>query len=223
MYVANRGDTQKMKLNVHSLRILLPLFLTSLLIFEAAAYVTLTPRPHQTFLQEYALGAGGLASDYYPNNSTFIQQEEFVKWYIGVSNQMGSLQFVDIQVKLGNQTIAAPNDTTLIPSPAPLIVEFKRFIQNNETWTFPFVWRILNFTTTATGRTRIVQMQINNVTYLLQNSPTCASLSSCGFRFIFELWTWNIDLAQFQIGWWNEGTQQIAWLQLWFDITPGAP
>src|SRR5208282_784838 len=207
---------------IRSLRYLLPLFLTFLVIFEAGAYVVITPSPTERFLELYVLGSNGLAEDYYPNNSSYLQIDQRVTWYLGVTNQMGSMQFVDIRVKLANQTIAAPNDTTATPSPAPVITEFKQFMVSNGTWEIPFQWQILNFTTTPNGYARITKMQIGNATYALQNSPTC-SLGSCNFRLIFELWTWNVDFGDFQPGWLSDNQQRIAWLQLWFTLTSGAP
>jgi len=135
---------------------------------------------------------------------------------------MGSMQFIDIRVKLANQTLTAPNDTTLAPSSAPVVAEFKQFIQNNQTWEIPFTWQVLNLTT-AQGHSRILQLQIGNVTYSLQDAPTCSSPSACSFRFIFELWTWNLASSEFQFAWWNGNEQQIVWLQLWFNLTPGVP
>jgi len=200
----------------------LALFFTFLIIFEAAAFVATTPRPKESFFELYVLGANGLAGDYYPNNSSFIQLDELVTWQIGIANQMGSVQFVEIQVKLANQTINPPNDTTSSPSPAPLVTEFKHFAADNGTWEFPFVWEILNVTTQG-GRSRIFRLQIDQVTYVLTNSPTCSNPSSCEFRFIFELWTWSDYLNDFQIGWLNGDQRRIAWLQLWFYLTPGVP
>jgi len=211
-----------MRFNPRTLRGLLPVFLTLLVLFEAAAYTVTTPGPRESFFELYALGANGLAGNYYPSNSTFIEPGTPVTWYIGISNQMGFLQFVDIRVKLGNQTINPPNDTTASPSPAPLIVEFRRFIPDNGTWEIPFVWQVLNFTT-RNGYSRILQLKIDDITYSIQDSPTCTSLKSCRFRFIFELWTWSVSSADFQIGWWNGDQRRIAWLQLWFSLAPGAP
>jgi len=171
-------------------------------------------------MELYALGANGMASDYYPNNSSLIQVGEDVTWYLGVGNQMGSMQLVDIRVKLGNQTILPPNDTTSQPSPAPQFAELTQFLADNGTWEIPFIWKILNFTTQQ-GLSRILQLEINNVTYTLQNAPACSGTASCRLRFIFELWTWNVAIDGFQFGWTDESQQRIAWLQLWFDISPG--
>lgn len=211
-----------MQFNPHTFRRLLPVLLTFLLLFEAAAYTATTPKPREGYLELYALGANKLASNYYPNNSPFIQPGQSVTWYIGVTNQMGSIQFVDIRVKLGNQTLEAPKDSTASPSLAPLVVEVRRFILNNGTWEIPFIWRVLNFTTLG-GYSRIVQLQIGNATYSLPNSPTCSRLGSCRLRFIFELWTWNVDIGDFQIGWRNGNQHRIAWIQLWFNLASGAP
>lgn len=186
-----------------------------------AAYTALTPGPREGFLEFYVLGANRTPSNYYPNNSSLIQAGANLLWYVGVSNQMGTLQFVDVRVKLGNATIDPPNDTTANPSPAPLVLDFKHFVLDNGTWEIPFQWQVLNFTTSQGGHSPILQLRIGNSTYYVQNTPICTSPSSCTFRFIFELWTWNVDLNDFQIGWWNGSVHRIAWLQVWFSLTPG--
>jgi len=207
---------------LRSLRNLLPLFITFFIILEAAAFVITTPRPRDSFLELYVLDSNRSTTDYYPSNSSLIRTRELVKWYVEVSNQMGAFQFVDIQVKLGNQGNHSPDATTGSASNAPLIVEFKRFMSKNETWEIPFVWQVLNFTS-QNSYSRILQLQIDNITYTLQSSPTCSTPNSCSFRFIFELWTWNVASGDFQIGWQNADQRQIAWIQLWFNLTPGPP
>jgi len=209
------------KAKLHNLRRLIPLFLTFLILFEAAAYTAITPRPQEKFFELYVLGPNKLASSYYPHNSSFITIGEPVTWYLEVHNEMGSIQFIDLRIKLGNETISPPNDTTASPSPAPLVTEIKRFIPDNATWELPFIWQILNFTTSSRGYSH-VQFMIGNTTYSLENAPGCSSHNSCKFRLIFELWTWNIASDSFQMGWGNGAQQEIAWLQLWFNLTPGA-
>jgi len=204
-------------------RSILQIFVVFLVIFESGAYVAVTPRPHESFMELYALGATGSAYDYYPNNSTYIQVNETVRWYLGTVNEMGSIQLVDIRVRLGSPTTQAPNDTLATPSSAPLIAEYKRFILDNETWEMPFVWQILNFTKLSNGYSQLESLKINNVTYLLQDGPTCLVSTSCSFRFIIELWTWNVESAEYQIGWLSENEHRIAWLQLWFKPVPGVP
>lgn len=185
------------------------------------AYATTITPASEKFFQLYVLGSTETAGNYYPNNSSSLQIGENVQWNLGLVNDMGSLQYVSIRVKLGgNQTIYSPNDTLAQPSPAPLITEFKHFILNNETWMVPFDWQIVNYTTTTTGQVSIHSLTIDNVTYVLGNSPVCPGINSCSFRLIFELWTWNVESNNFQVGWSNGDQQRIAWLQLWFNLGP---
>ncbi len=196
-------------------RNILAVFITLLIIFEMIAYVSITPRPQEQFFQFYVLGANRMAADYYPNNNSNIHLGEPVKWYIGTTDLMGDMQLVSIRVKLGDQTISAPNDTQGLPSPAPLVTEFMRAIQNNETWEFPFVWQISNVTSAA-GSIRILELEINNQTFPVQGTLTP---NGYNFRLILELWTWNVDSGAFEFGWWTPTEHHVAWLQLWFNAT----
>jgi len=203
-----------------TVRRLLPVFVTLLILFEIAAYASTVTRPQEQFMQLYALGATGTAANYYPNNSTLIKIGENVQWSLGVVNNMGSLQYVSLEVKLGNLTINSPNDTLATPSPAPLFAEFNRFIPDNGTWQVPFTWQIANYTTGANGTATIREITINGATYSIQDAPVCQSANSCSLRMIFELWTWNVDTANFQFGWVAGNQRHIAWLQLWFNLSP---
>jgi hypothetical protein len=196
-------------------RTLLAVFITLLIVFEMIAYVTTTPRPQERFFQLYVLGANHMAADYYPNNDTNIRLGESVHWYIGATDFMGNVQLIVVRIKLGNKTIAPPNDLQATPSPAPLVTEFTRFIQNNETWEFPFVWQIVD-TLSVGNSTRILQVGISNETYQLQDS---SATNGDNFRFIIELWTWNTESHILQFGWQAGGEHRVAWLQVWFNAT----
>jgi hypothetical protein len=199
-------------------RNLLVIFITLLIVFEMIAYVSTTPRPQEQFFQFYALGANRMAADYYPNNNSNIRPNQPVKWYVGVTDLMGNVQLVSIRVRLGNEIISAPDDVQGVPSPAPLVTEFTRVIQENETWELPFVWQIMNSSTTE-GSARILELQINNQTVAMQNST---APDGYNFRLIFELWTWNLDSGGFEFGWWQATEHHVAWLQLWFNATAPA-
>lgn len=209
-----------LKRNKTRIRNLLAVFLILLVLFETAAYFSTITRPSEKFFQLYVLGSDGTAGNYYPNNSSSLQIGENIGWHIGVVNDMGTAQFVSIRVKLSNQTMNSPNDTLAISASAPIIAEFNHFLGNNETWQIPFEWQIANYTLSTNEHVIIQELTIDNATYALVNAPTCISLNSCNFRLIFELWTWNVTIAGFQFGWWNNGQEQAAWLQLWFSISP---
>lgn len=210
-----------MHVKAKQIRALLPLFLTLLVLFEMGAYATTITRPTERFFQFYVLGSDETAGNYFPNNSSLLQIGENVEWNLGVVNNMGLVQLVSIRVKLGNQSISAPNDTTSEPSPSPQLAEFKQFIIDNGTWIMPFTWQIMNYTIATDGQVSIHQISIANVPYILQDPPTCPGINSCSLRMIFELWTWNVDTSDFQIGWGSGDQRRIAWLQFWFNLAPG--
>jgi len=185
------------------------------------AYATIVPGPSEKFFQLYVLGPTGITGNYYPNNSSNLQIDEIAQWNLRLVNDMASIQYVSIRVKLGgNQTTDSPNETLAQPSPAPLITEFKHFILDNETWEVPIDWQIANYTTTTGGQVSIHSLTIDNVTYVLDNSPVCSGINSCSFRLIFEIWTWNVDSNNFQFGWFDGDQHRVAWLQLWFTLVP---
>jgi hypothetical protein len=186
-----------------------------LIVFEMIVYVAVTPRPREQFFQLYVLGANGLLSDYYPDGDPNIRTGELVKWYVGVTDFMGTVQLVALRLKLGNQTITPPSDLEASPSPAPLVAEFWRFIQDNETWEFPFFWQIVNADTLG-GSTRLLEMQINNETYQV---PSLTAVNGYNFRVILELWTWEPQSQTLQFGWRNGNEQRVAWVQVWFNMT----
>jgi hypothetical protein len=183
------------------------------------AYVATTPRQTEEFFQLYVLGANHQATAYYPGDNPDISSGETVTWYLGVVNNMSSVQFISIRVKVSNSTINPPDALQGLESPAPAVTDFARFLQDNETWEFPFVWNILNATSTG-GSIHVLTLQINNETYQI---PSWSASNGYNFRLIFELWTWNQDSDSFQFGWNTNGEQKIAWLQVWFNMTATTP
>jgi len=200
-------------------RTLIAVFITLLVVCEMVVYVATTPRPREQFFQLYVLGAKHMAADYYPNNDTDIRIGEPVTWYLGVTDNMGSVQLISIRVKIANQTIKPPDDMQALESPAPVVTEYMRFIQDNETWETPLVWSISDAVSVA-GSTRILTLLINNETYQLQD---CSAINGHNFRLIFELWTYQTHNDTFQFGWVTNSEHRVAWLQVWFNMTSARP
>ena len=192
---------------------MLVLFITFLIVFEMLAYIATTPKQQGQYFQLYLLGAKGTVADYYPNNDTTIAINESVQWYLSVQNSMGSVQLVEIRMKLGNQTIPAPGGAN-ISSSAPEIASFYRFVQDNETWNVPLYWSIAK-TIASSNATQITQMQVDNETYNVR----ALARKGVNFRIIIELWTFNENSNAFQYGWTAGSDHQAAWLQVWFNVT----
>lgn len=194
-------------------RSLLAVFIVLLVAFEMIAYVATTPKPREQFFQMYVLGSNHMAAQYYPYNVTDIRLGEVVRWYLGVIDSMGTVQFVEIRVKIGNETTKPPDDMQALESPAPVVMKFRRFIQDNETWEIPFVWRISDAISVA-GSTKILGLQINNETYQIRD---WSARGGYNLRLIFELWTWQTETNGFEFGWLTNGEHRVAWLQMWFS------
>jgi hypothetical protein len=200
-------------------RTLIAVFVVLIVIAETAAFVATTPRPQERFFQFYVLGSNRLAAGYYPRNNANLHVASQISWYLGVTNSMGNVQLVEVRFKLGNETTNPPNDTSGIPSPAPGLIAFDRFLMDNETWEFPFAWSVTNATTSA-GSTRILTVQINNATYQISG---WSATNGYNFRMILELWVWQTNTNEFEFGWNSGGEHRTAWLQLWFNMTNITP
>jgi len=196
-------------------RTLLAVFITLIITFEVIVYVTTTPRPLDHYFQLYLLGANHTVSDYYPGNVNTVFLGERIAWYVGVANNMGTVQYVSIRVKVSNQSISPPDDQHALGSPAPLLIDFPRFLLDNETWEIPFVWNIPNIRMNH-GSARIVILQIDNETYPV---PLWTAANGYNFRLVFELWTWQPNSNAFEFGWSSNGEREVAWLQMWFNAT----
>jgi hypothetical protein len=200
-------------------RTLVAVFILLVILAETGVYVAITPRPQEQFFQFYILGKNRLAADYYPLNDTNLHVGSNMSWYVGVTNSMGSVQLVEIRLRLGNGTTSTPNDTTGTPSSAFELLAFDRALMDNETWELPIAWNIANATKTANS-TRIIIMQINNQLY---EPSDWSAFKGYNFRLILELWVWQPNTNTFEFGWSNSGQRRTAWLQIWFNMTnPGA-
>ena len=194
------------------------IFISATIIFSMLAYVSVTPRPKEQFFQFYVLGETRMAERYYPDNNPDIPVGRLVKWYLGATNFMGSVQYVVIKVKLGNSTIRAPDDINYTPSAAPVLHEFGRVLMDNETWEFPFAW-IIGEVIEIGDMTCATVLVINVKDGAEVRSGQVSALNGHNFRIIFELWTLDPLTEDLVFGWRAGGERRVAWLQVWFNAT----
>lgn len=183
------------------------------------AYVSVTPRPKEQFFQIYVLGENKMAEKYYPNNNPNIPVGTRVTWHLGATNFMGSTQYVVLKVKLSNSTIEPPNDQEKLPSPAPEITEFHRVLINNETWQFPFIWRIED-TKIRGDNYHLTRLNINNRKIETQQ---VSAKRGHNYRIIVEIWTLDPMDQRMIFGWRTGNERRVAWLQVWFNATITSP
>jgi len=190
------------------------IFISATIVFSALAYVAVTPRPREQFFQIYVLGENRMAERYYPNNNPNIAVRQPVKWYLGTTNFMGSIQYVVIRAKLGNSTIRPPDDANRLPSPAPIVMEFRKVLMNNETWEFPFVWTIKEIRADGEAVSLVV-LEVNGV----EARGGVSAVRGQRFRVLFELWSLEAESGSLIFGWRAGAERRVAWLQLWFNAT----
>jgi len=192
----------------------LAIFMVSILIYSTITYVSTTPRPKEQFFQLYALGETRMVEKYYPNDNSTIPSGTPVKWFLGVTNCMGSVEYVIIKAKLGNQTLQQPNETNVTPANIPTLIEFSRVLLDNETWETSFAWKIMNVD--MRGEMAFLTLNINNKTITVQD---IGAKDGRNFRIIFELWTLDKETENLIFGWKTQRQHRAAWLQIWFNAT----
>ena len=208
---------KKGKISSRDVQLLLTFAIIVTIITSSLAYVYLYPPPQEEFLTSWILDSQGLAQHYYPRDNPNIRLGEEVNWTLGVYNHMGSLEYVAIRVKLLNSTLPSPNDTLGEPSPAPVILEFAQVLLNNQTWSIPFDWEISNFTIRG-GNTIITGLLVNQ--NLLQGQFASANLGQ-GFRFVFEVWFYDIRTNNLAFSFSTNGRPIDSWTQVWFNVGQG--
>jgi hypothetical protein len=191
------------------------IFVISLIFYSTIAYILTTPRPTEQFFQLYVLGSNRNFTDYYPNNTNTIPLNTTVNWFIGVTNYMGSAQFVCVKIKLGNSTTSPPNTTSVTPSNLPEISNFCSILPNNATWEFPFSWKIIKIDKNIDSLYLTLSINGGKPVKITEVSAK----GGTNFRIIIELWTLDLDSGKFIFGWKTYDKKEAAWTQLWFNVT----
>jgi uncharacterized membrane protein len=184
------------------------------IVTTGAAYETLHPTLNEQFFAMWILGSKGLTSNYYPNDNANISMGEPVNWTLGVYNHMGGLEYVIVRVKLINSTLPAPNGFNGTASPVPELLEFRRMIIDNDTWSIPFVWKLSNLT--RQGPSVIINGLSVNQTAL--NGFLGSATYGRNFRLVFELWFYD-ETGEPSFSWSSGGTLRSVWTQIWFNAT----
>ncbi len=175
------------------------LFLFFFSAYAAVAFYATTPKPTQSFIGIGVYSQEGVLSGYLGSNSTvFVNQP--VNWYLNITNQMGSIQFLQLVFRLGNTDPNSPNATD--PAPLPALANSTLFAANGRITIAYFEWRVLM--TNQTDGLEYLTLNINGqkVTSNIGTPP------GSQFRLFFELWTFDESSGSFRY---------YTWLQVWFS------
>jgi len=206
---------EKLRLSSKDARYLIAFFIIITVTVSALVYLEVTPSPTNQFFSMWVLGSSGLTESYFPADNPNLYPGESVNWTLGVYNHMSSLEYVVLRVKLLNATETGPNEENNVPSPTPEIYEFERVLVDNETWSIPFVWTVMNVTS-AQGYVIISGLQIDG-TSLTGN--LAEAIGGFNYRLVFELWFYDPTTNNLTFSWSTNSTSYSVWAQLWFNAT----
>lgn len=186
-------------------------FVSFSLVYISIAYYLVSPKAFQPFMAFGVFSESGSLSTYTGGFPLPVPENQTMTWSLEVVNKMGAVQFVRLQYRVGNSTTGTPNNTFPAPDSAPTVGKLEAFIAGGDTRRFEFTWAVLK--KVQSGGTVYLDMVVNGTTI----SPPIGAVSGDNFRFMFELWTFDVDTNSFQYGWQQESSRVGSWLQVWFD------
>ncbi len=179
------------------------LFLFFFSAYAAIAFYATTPKPTQSFIGFGVYSQQGTLSGYQgPSSSSTISVNQSMNWYLNITNQMGSIQFLQLVFRLGNTDPSSPNDTN--PAPQPALANSTLFAPNGRMTIANFDWKVLM--TNQSNGFEYLTLSINGqkVTSNIGTPPGSQS------RLFFELWTFDESSGSFRY---------YSWLQVWFRVS----
>src|SRR5712691_11864806 len=189
--------------------VLLLLFASFSLVYSSVAYYSLSRPPTQEFMAWGVFSSSGTLSNYFSGAGANVTRGETLNWHFAVSNQMGSIQYVQVVYRLGNSTSANPSAT--VPGTVSQLGNSSIFIPNAQTAIVNFTWVITSRNTV--GAMVFITMTINGQ----QVSPSIGAVAGQRFRFFFELWTYDVGSNSFQYGYKGQNSRVVVPLQVWFN------
>lgn len=190
-------------------------FVVVTIISAGIAYISVTPLPRGGLFRLYVLGEGKMFEHYFPGDNATIGPGIPLQWYVGVTNLMGSVQYVAVRGKLGNATTQSPSGADGRPAPTPVLIEFQRVLLDNETWEIPLIWKMTE--ARQDGDVVSFSLDINGV----KVEPIVHTVLGNSFRMMFELWTLTPGSSDMSFGWLDRssGERRATWIQIWFNVT----
>src|SRR5713101_2304990 len=187
--------------------LLLLLFASFSLVYSSIAYYLLSRPPTQEFMAWGVFSPSGTLSNYFSGAGANVTRGESLNWHFAVTNQMGSIQYVQIVYRLGNSTGASPN-ATIPGSTVPPLGNSSIFIPNAQTAIVNFTWVVTSRSTV--GGLVFITMTINGK----QVFPSVGAVAGQRFRFFFELWTYDVASSSFQYGYNGQNSRDGVHLQV---------
>ena len=189
---------------------LILLFGSFSLVFSSIAYYALSPPPAQQFIAWGIFSPSGTLSNYFSGSETNVTVGKILNWHMAITNQMGSVQYVQVVYRIGNASSTNPNATTPAKS-IPQLGNSSIFILKSQTALLNFTWSIDS--KNPRGEMIFLNMTVNGA----RVSPPVGAVAGQKFRFLFELWTFDVASNSFQYGYKGQNSWVGLPLEVWFN------
>lgn len=152
-----------------------------------------SPPARQEFSEIYVLGS----SKTFENIPFNITAGISYSLYLNVRNNLGRSSYYTCQVKMANTTEFAPDTNLGTPSKMPDLYEYKRFIEDGETWQSPLSFRIDKIDITN-NTLSISALSINGIDIPHNQTLAWDTCQKGSFYYlIIELWIFNNTSSEF--------------------------
>ncbi len=176
----------------------------------SVTYYALSPKPSQQFMGLGIYSRTSLQGYATPASNSTVTPPQTLNWTIAVSNDMGSAQFVMIVARIANSSLASPStikpSTSFTNVTAPEVI-----VGDGETSNIDFNWTLDS--TNQTGGFTFVTLSVNG-----EQNIYARGVTGQGFRWIFELWTYDLSTGTFHYGYGPQSSAEGVWLQIWFNV-----
>jgi uncharacterized membrane protein len=161
----------------------------------------------EKFSELYILGPGHMAEDY-PFN---VRASVDYRVYLGVGNHMGESAQYTVYLKLRNASESLPNVTSSMPSTLPVLLEYRVFLSNGETWenalNFSFSDIVVDGNVSWVGKLRLGDTVLDvNKTAVWDNEH-----NGFYYQVFMELWIFNAASREFDF--------HDRFVDLWLNVT----
>jgi hypothetical protein len=178
------------------------------------AYASLGNTPQEQFITLSTSGSDMTTRTIYPSSNSFVGEGYALDWNVQLYNHMGQTEFVAVRVKVLNATQFGPDEVRHLPSPVNHIYEERMVLGNNATMTLPLHITMADVER-ASGDSAIRSLVINGQTI---DKLDISNDNSNGFRFIIELWRYDVKFENFVYSWPSGTESESTWNQIRIQV-----
>lgn len=124
---------------------------------------------------------------------------------------MGETEYIAIRVKLLNATQQAPDEVRHVPSPAGHIYEERLVLGEGESSVTPLAIILKDAQVLRDNSAHIRALTINGKGI---DGLDVSNFNSNGFRFVLELWRYDVEQEDFVYSWSSGLESESAWNQI---------